>query len=123
MRSLKPAWRPRMLGPGCRMPAAAEKANSEGRSAMPSMRAIGLMTFLVMHATTLHAQSRTWFVWINVSSSPATIGVADSSYNVPGWTTLAGPFADDRAAWREACRLHRGAQYHSPDIAAGRVYC
>ena len=69
------------------------------------------------------AQGRTWFVWINVSTQPATIGVADSSYNVPGWTTLAGPFADDRAAWVEGCRLHFQPQYNSPDIAAGRVYC
>lgn len=69
------------------------------------------------------AQSRTWFVWINVSSSPATIGVADASYNVPGWRTLAGPFSSDRGAWVEACRLHRGPQYHSPDIAYGRVRC
>mgnify|MGYP000448171028 CR=1 FL=1 len=90
---------------------------------MPSMRAIGLAAILAIQAATPHAQSRTWFVWINVSTSPATIGVADASYTVPGWTTLAGPFSDDRSAWREACRLHRGAQYHSPDIAAGRVYC
>lgn len=69
------------------------------------------------------AQSRTWFVWINVSTNPTTIGVADGSYNVPGWTTLAGPFSTDRAAWVEACRLHRGPQYNSPDIAAGRVRC
>jgi hypothetical protein len=69
------------------------------------------------------AQSRTWYVWINVSTNPATIGVADASYNVPGWRTLAGPFSSDRSAWVEACRLHRGAQYHSPDIAGGRIFC
>lgn len=69
------------------------------------------------------AQSRTWFVWINQSTSPTTIGVADSSYNVSGWTTLAGPFPNDRAAWVEACRLHRSPQYNSPDIRAGRVRC
>ena len=69
------------------------------------------------------AQGRTWFVWINVATSPATIGVADASYNVPGWQTLAGPFANDGAAWVEACRLHRAPQYNSPDIAAGRVRC
>jgi len=69
------------------------------------------------------AQGRTWYVWINVSTNPATIGVADSSYSVPGWSTLAGPFPNDRAAWVEGCRLHRSPQYNSPDIAAGRVRC
>ncbi len=69
------------------------------------------------------AQSRVWYVWINTSTSPATIGVADSSYNVGGWTTLAGPFATGADAWREGCRLHAAPQYYSPDIAAGRVYC
>ena len=69
------------------------------------------------------AQGRTWYVWINVATRPATIGVADSSYNVPGWRTLAGPFGNDRAAWVEACRLHRSPQYNSPDIAGGRVRC
>jgi len=74
-------------------------------------------------AMTTTAQARTWFVWINVSTNPATIGVADSSYNVPGWRTLAGPFRNDRDAWREGCRLHRWPQYYSPDVAAGRVRC
>ena len=69
------------------------------------------------------AQSRIWYVWINQSTNPTTIGVADSSYNVTGWTTLAGPFATDRLAWNEGCRLHRAPQYNSPDIAAGRVRC
>ena len=69
------------------------------------------------------AQGRVWYVWINVATNPATIGVADSSYSVPGWSTLAGPFPNGRAAWNEACRLHRSPQYNSPDIAAGRVRC
>ncbi len=78
---------------------------------------------LALAATGSWAQGRVWYVWINVASTPATIGVADSSYSVPGWSTLAGPFPDGRAAWVEACRLHRLPQYHSPDIAAGRVRC
>lgn len=69
------------------------------------------------------AQGRVWYVWINTSTQPATIGVADGSYNVAGWRTLAGPFPNDRNAWNEACRLHRAPQYNSPDIAAGRVRC
>ena len=74
-------------------------------------------------STSSVAQSRIWYVWINQATSPTTIGVADSSYNVSGWTTLAGPFATDRLAWVEGCRLHRAPQYNSPDIAAGRVRC
>ena len=69
------------------------------------------------------AQARIWYVWINQSTSPATIGVADSSYKVPGWTTLAGPYPNGRAAWDEACRLHRAHQYNAPDIVAGKVRC
>lgn len=68
-------------------------------------------------------EARTWYVYINTSTNPATIGVADQSYSVEGWSSLAGPFPDDRAAWNEACRLHREPQYHSPDIANGTVKC
>jgi len=82
---------------------------------------VGAIIFAIATATS--AQTRVWYVWINTSTSPATIGVADGSYNVGGWTTLAGPFATDRDAWREGCRLHAAPQYNSPDIAAGRVYC
>lgn len=68
-------------------------------------------------------QKRVWFVYANASTDPAQIGVADESYSIPGWNRLAGPFKDDRSAWREACRLHRSGHYHSPDIAYGRVKC
>ena len=86
---------------------------------------IACTTALILGAlsTTVFAQARTWYVWINQSTTPTTLGVADSSYNVSGWTTLAGPFSDGRAAWDEACRLHRAPQYNSPDIVAGRVRC
>jgi hypothetical protein len=88
--------------------------------------ALGLRSSAILLAilsTNAVAQSRIWYVWINTATRPATIGVADSSYNVSGWRTLAGPFRNDRAAWNEACRLHRAPQYNSPDIAAGRVRC
>ena len=89
-----------------------------------NIRAAGLAAALIIcTAATTWAQSRVWYVWINTSTAPATIGVADGSYNVGGWTTLAGPFATDADAWREGCRLHAAPQYNSPDIAAGRVYC
>ncbi len=67
--------------------------------------------------------ARTWYVYVTVKTSPATIGVADESYSVPDWNRLAGPFATDAEAWKEACRLHRQPQYHSPDIASGKVRC
>jgi len=86
--------------------------------------ASGLAAGLILAtAVSTWAQSRIWYVWINTNTVPATIGVADGSYNVGGWTTLAGPFATDADAWREGCRLHTAPQYNSPDIAAGRVYC
>ena len=81
----------------------------------------GVMLAVVAGAS--WAQGRIWYVWINTATQPATIGVADSSYRVAGWSTLAGPFPNDRAAWVEACRLHFAPQYNSPDIAAGRVRC
>jgi len=101
-------------------------AFSHSKESDPMTRIISIVAVLLAvgsFALDAMAQSRTWYVWINVSTSPATIGVADASYNVPGWTTLAGPFPTDRAAWVEACRLHYGPQYHSPDVAAGRVFC
>lgn len=90
---------------------------------MRSTITITTAMILVAASTATFAQASTWYVWINQSTTPTTIGVADSSYNVTGWTTLAGPFSDGRAAWDEACRLHRAPQYNAPDIAAGRVRC
>jgi hypothetical protein len=69
------------------------------------------------------SNQRTWMIYANPSTQPAQIGVADESYSIPGWHRLAGPFSTDQAAWKEACRLHHLPQYHSPDIAAGRVTC
>ena len=68
-------------------------------------------------------KQRCWYVYANTSTHPATIGVGDESYSIPGWNSLAGPFATNRLAWKEACRLHRSPQYHSPDIAAGHILC
>ena len=88
-----------------------------------TVRLLASLALLAAAITEASAQTRIWYVYINQATRPATIGVADSSYTVSGWTRLAGPFYSDASAWVEGCRLHRAPQYNSPDIAAGRVHC
>ena len=64
-----------------------------------------------------------WFVWANGSQRPWTIGVADLSYNEPGWGKISVQFGSDTEAWLAACVLHSLPEYYSPDIAAGRISC
>ena len=64
-----------------------------------------------------------WFVWANGSQKPWTIGVADVNYNEPNWGKISVQYGSDSEAWLAACVLHSMPEYHSPDIAAGRIVC
>lgn len=69
---------------------------------------------------------RVVYIYVNYATRPATIGVADASYNQPGWQRLAGPYAGaspDFQAWQNACDYHRQPAYNAPDIVQGRINC
>ena len=93
------------------------------RKTLPALIVIAL-ALLCGAAGSVQGQSRDlWFVFVNHNTRPATIGVATSRYNQPGWSKLTSAFGSSGDAWRAACRLHRQPQYHAPDIQQGRVSC
>ena len=64
-----------------------------------------------------------WFVFMNGSTRPATIGVATSRFSEPGWGKLSAAFGSDSDAWKAACKFHQMNEYYAPEIAIGNVIC
>lgn len=63
------------------------------------------------------------FVFANCGRFPCTIGVADASYQEPGWRVISEEFQSHPEAWRHACRLHNTDQYFAPEIDNRVINC